>query len=69
MTSASGIRKLLHQFGIHSATIQPEFIKEEDEKRQRVQEEKEETIMTLRGDEPEQDDSDADANSVRNRKK
>ncbi|KAG1188508.1 hypothetical protein G6F36_004603 [Rhizopus arrhizus] len=66
MTSASGIRKLLHQFGIHSATIQPEFIKEEDEKRQRVQEEKEETIMTLREDEPEQDDSDADANSDAN---
>ncbi|KAG0946141.1 hypothetical protein G6F57_002788 [Rhizopus arrhizus] len=51
MASASGIRKLLHEFGIHSATIQPEFIEEEGEKRQMLQEEKEEAIMVLRENE------------------
>lgn len=30
MKSASEIRNLLHQFGIHSATIQPEFVNHDD---------------------------------------
>lgn len=30
MKSASDIRKSLHGFGIHSATIQPEFIDDDD---------------------------------------